>query len=56
MTNYPEIAYMKWDDNCSLLDYGSSYLPKTSNHISILSIIGVYRKYFSVFVPSILNS
>lgn len=28
MTNYPEIAYMKWDDNCSLLDYGSSYLPK----------------------------
>ncbi len=26
---------------------------KTSNHISILSIIGVYRKYFSVFVPSI---
>ncbi len=28
MTNYPEIAYLKWDDNCSLLDYGSSYLPK----------------------------
>lgn len=28
MTNYPEIAYMKWDDNCCLLDYGSSYLPK----------------------------
>ena len=28
MTKHPEIAYMKWDDNCSLLDYGSSYLPK----------------------------
>ena len=28
MTKYPEIAYMKWDDNCSLLDYGSPYLPK----------------------------
>ncbi|WP_303005554.1 alpha-galactosidase [Bacteroides congonensis] len=28
MTKYPGIAYMKWDANCSLLDYGSSYLPK----------------------------
>lgn len=28
MTKYPEIYYMKWDDNCWLLDYGSSYLPK----------------------------
>lgn len=27
MTQYPEIAYMKWDDNCWLLDYGSPYLP-----------------------------
>lgn len=28
MTKYPEIAYMKWDDNCCLMDYGSQYLPK----------------------------
>lgn len=28
MTEYPEIAYMKWDDNSSLMDYGSPYLPK----------------------------
>lgn len=28
MTRYPEIAYMKWDANLSLLNYGSSYLPK----------------------------
>ena len=28
MTKYPEIAYMKWDDNSSLMDYGSSYLPE----------------------------
>lgn len=36
MTNYPEIAYMKWDDNCSLLDYGSSYLPKNKqSHLYI---------------------
>lgn len=26
MINYPEIAYMKWDDNSSLMDYGSCYL------------------------------
>lgn len=33
MTKHPEIAYMKWDDNCSVLDYGSQYLPadKQSN-------------------------
>lgn len=36
MTKYPEIAYMKWDDNCCLLDYGSSYLPKDrQSHIYI---------------------
>ena len=36
MTNYPEISYMKWDDNCSLLDYGSSYLPKNKqSHLYI---------------------
>lgn len=36
MTNYPEIAYMKWDDNCSLLDYGSSCLPKNKqSHLYI---------------------
>ena len=36
MTRYPEIAYMKWDDNCSLLDYGSNYLPKNKqSHIYI---------------------
>lgn len=36
MTKHPEIAYMKWDDNSSLLDYGSSYLPKhKQSHIYI---------------------
>lgn len=36
MTKYPEIAYMKWDDNSSLMDYGSSYLPKEKqSHIYI---------------------
>lgn len=36
MTKHPEIAYMKWDDNCCLLDYGSSYLPKNKqSHLYI---------------------
>lgn len=36
MTKYPEIAYMKWDDNSSLMDYGSSYLPKNKqSHLYI---------------------
>ena len=36
MTKYPGIAYMKWDDNCSLIDYGSTYLPKNrQSHIYI---------------------
>lgn len=28
ITHYPEIAYMKWDANSCMLDYGSPYLPK----------------------------
>lgn len=28
MTQYPGIAFMKWDDNSSLMDYGSPYLPR----------------------------
>lgn len=28
MTNNPEIAYIKWDANASIMNYGSYYLPK----------------------------
>ena len=28
MTNNPEIAYIKWDANTSIMNYGSYYLPK----------------------------
>lgn len=28
MKNYPEIAYIKWDANASMMNYGSYYLPK----------------------------
>ncbi|MGM9796782.1 MAG: alpha-galactosidase [Parabacteroides sp.] len=27
MTNYPEIAYIKWDANMSIMNHGSQYLP-----------------------------
>lgn len=27
MTAHPEIAYIKWDDNMTLYNYGSTYLP-----------------------------
>ncbi len=36
MTNHPEIAYIKWDANCSILNYGSHYLPSDKqSHIYI---------------------
>lgn len=36
MTQYPGIAFMKWDDNCSLMDYGSPYLsPEKQSHLYI---------------------
>lgn len=36
LTNYPEIAYIKWDANTDLKNFGSSYLPKDQqSHIYI---------------------
>ena len=36
MTENPEIAYMKWDCNAYLMDYGSQYLPANrQSHIAI---------------------
>lgn len=36
LTNYPEIAYIKWDANTELKNYGSTYLPKNKqSHIYI---------------------
>lgn len=44
MTRYPEIAYMKWDDNCWLMDYGSSYLPKDKqSHLYIDYHLGLNK-------------
>lgn len=36
MTENPEIAYIKWDSNMGVANYGSSYLPKhKQSHLSI---------------------
>ncbi len=36
MTQYPDIAYIKWDANAPVQNYGSTYLPKNKqNNISI---------------------
>ncbi|MBR3496504.1 MAG: alpha-galactosidase, partial [Prevotella sp.] len=36
MTENPDIAYIKWDANCSLQNYGSNYLPaQKQSHIYI---------------------
>ena len=32
MTEYPEIAYIKWDANAPIQNYGSLYLPKTKQN------------------------
>ena len=46
MTEYPEIAYIKWDANASIENYGSTYLPraKQSNiyvdyHRGLISVL-----------------
>lgn len=36
MTNNPEIAYIKWDANAGIMNYGSPYLPKNKqSHIYV---------------------
>jgi len=36
MTKHPEIAYIKWDDNMTLVNYGSTYLPaEKQSHLYI---------------------
>ena len=36
MTKYPQIAYIKWDANCGIMNYGSHYLSKDKqSHIYI---------------------
>jgi alpha-galactosidase len=53
MTQYPEIAYIKWDANASIENYGSSYLPrqKQSNiyvdyHLGLLKVLKRVREKY----------
>lgn len=44
MTKYPNIAYMKWDCNSSLMDYGSQYLPADKqSHIYVDYHLGLKK-------------
>ena len=51
MTQYPEIAYMKWDANSCMLDYGSPYSPKEKqSHLYIEQ-----TTFWNESVPNIRN-
>lgn len=58
LTNYPEIAYIKWDANASIQNVGSLYLPmaKQSNlyvdyHLGLLKVLQrVREKYPNVVI------
>ncbi|MBR6369450.1 MAG: alpha-galactosidase [Bacteroidaceae bacterium] len=53
LTQYPEIAYIKWDANASIQNYGSTYLPadKQSNlyvdyHLGLLKVLERVRSKY----------
>ena len=58
MTQYPEIAYIKWDANASIQNYGSTYLPKDRQqnlyvdyHLGLLKVLQRIRaKYPDVVI------
>ena len=42
--NFPEIAYLKWDANCGIMNYGSNYLDKDrQSHIYIEYHRGLHK-------------
>lgn len=44
MTKYPEIAYIKWDANMPIMNYGSQYLPMNEqSHLYIAYHRGLQR-------------
>lgn len=44
LTEHPEIAYIKWDCNADIMNYGSSYLPRNrQSEIYIRYHLGLYR-------------
>ena len=58
LTNYPEIAYIKWDANAPIQNYGSLYLPKEKQcnlyvdyHRSLLKVLErIRQKYPDVVI------
>ena len=58
LTNYPDIAYIKWDANASIQNYGSLYLPKDRQnnlyvdyHLGLLNVLQrIRQKYPDVVI------
>ena len=53
MTEYPEIAYIKWDANASIENYGSTYLPRTKQsniyvdyHLGLIKVLKRIREKY----------
>ena len=53
MTQYPEIAYIKWDANASIENYGSTYLPKAKQsniyvdyHLGLIKVLKRVREKY----------
>ena len=53
MTNYPEIAYIKWDANMPIMNHGSNYLPADKQSHMYIEFHKGFEKYASASVPNI---
>ena len=53
MSNYPEIDYIKWDANMSILNHGSNYLTKDNQSHMYIEFHRALRKYASKYALNI---
>ena len=53
MTNYPEIAYIKWDANMAIMNHGSNYLPADKQSHMYIQFTKDSKRYASASVPNI---
>lgn len=52
MTEHPEIAYIKWDANMTLFNYGSTTCPATNSRTSTSPTTAAWKTSSSVSMPS----
>lgn len=53
MTEYPQLDYIKWDANMSILNHGSTYLDKDNQSHMYIEFHRGLERCVSVFVPNI---